>query len=86
VTSTGEPPRRPAGGDQIRQLDMPGLDESLRRDLDERITEFETLHQQDVMRGGEGWVPRVRRNDYLIAIVVNALIVLWLVVVVVGGE
>jgi hypothetical protein len=86
MTSTDEPPRRPSGGDQIQQLDMPGLDETLRRDLDERITEFEALHQQDVMRGGEGWVPRVRRVDYIIAIVVNALIVVWLVVVLVGGE
>jgi hypothetical protein len=86
VTATGEPPRGPAGGDQAQKLDMPGLDEALRHDLDERIREFEALHQQDVMRGGEGWVPRIRRVDYAIAIAVNVLIVLWLVVVLVGGE
>jgi hypothetical protein len=86
VTTTGGSSQGPAGGNQAQKLDMPGLDETLRRDLDERITEFEALHQADVMRGGEGWVPRVRRADYIIAIAVNALIVLWLVVVIAGGE
>jgi hypothetical protein len=86
VTTTGGAPQGPSGGGPARQLDMPGLDEALRQDLDERITEFEALHQQDVMRGGEGWVPRIRRVDYAIAIAVNALIVLWLVIVLAGGE
>lgn len=86
MTTMGERPQEPAHGRDAQQLDLPGLDEEMRRDLDQRLTEFETLHQQDVMRGGEGWVPRVRRIDYVVAVAVNAVIVVWLVIVLTGGE
>lgn len=86
MTAMGDRPPGPAHGREARQLDLPGLDDNLRLDLDERIREFEDLHSHDVMRGGEGWVPRIRRIDYLVAIAVNAIIVLWLVIVLVGGE
>lgn len=65
---------------------LPGLDAELRRDLEQRLHEFEAEHQQEVMRGGPGWVPRIRRVDYAIAIAINAVIVLWLVIVLLGGE
>lgn len=68
------------------QPNLPGLDDALRRDLDERLREFEAEHQQDVMRGGPGWVPRIRSVDYAIAIAVNAAIIVWLVIVLLGGE
>lgn len=84
--TTTPPPGDPGTSGGARELDMPGLDPTLRRDLDERIREFEAKHQQDVMHGGPGWVPRIRRADYALAIAVNALIVLWLVVVLLGGD
>jgi hypothetical protein len=85
--STVNEPREPGSGSgAIQKLDMPGLDETLRRELDGRITEFEARHQQDVVRGAAGWVPRIRPMDYAAAIAVNALIVIWLVVVLLGGE
>ena len=62
------------------------MDERLRTDLDERIRDFEERHQSDVTQGGEGWVPRIRRIDYVVAIAANAVIVLWLVVVLLGCE
>lgn len=68
------------------QPNLPGLNDALRRDLEERLQEFEAEYQQEVMRGGPGWVPRIRRVDYAIAIAVNAVIVLWLLIVLLGGE
>jgi hypothetical protein len=86
MTSFDEP-REPGGGSRAMQsLDMPGLDEALRRDLDDRINEFEARHQQDVVRGGAGWVSRIRPADYAVAIAVNAAIVIWLAIVLLGGE
>ena len=81
-----DPNEQRGTGGGMQSLDMPGLDDTLRRDLDDRIRDFETHHQQDVVRGGEGWVPRIRMIDYAIALAVNAAIVLWLVLVLLGGE
>jgi hypothetical protein len=69
-----------------QRLDLPGLDEDLRRELDERINEFEHLHGHDVAHGGAGWVPRIRSVDYMIAGAVNLLIIVWLVLALMGGE
>lgn len=86
MTTTNEP-REPGGGSHAMQrLDMPGLDETLRLELDERINDFEAAHHQDVVHGGAGWVPRIRPADYAVAIAVNAVIVIWLIVVLLGGE
>lgn len=86
MTTVNEP-REPGGGShEVQRLDMPGLDETLRRDLDGRICEFEESHQRDVVQGGAGWVPRIRPVDYAVAIAVNAVIVIWLIVVLLGGE
>jgi len=76
----------PGAGGPAKELGLPGLDEDLRRELDVRIADFEALHQQDVLAGGPGWVPRIRRMDYILAIAVNAVIVLWLVIVLMGGD
>lgn len=68
-----------------RPIELPGLTEELRADIEARITEFETQHEPDVLRGGAGWVPRVTRRDYAVAIAVNALFVIWLVIALAGG-
>jgi hypothetical protein len=66
-------------------IDLPGLDGDLRRDVEERIEEFEQVHEPDVLRDGAGWVPRVTGRDYAIAVGINAVVVAWLVAVFVRG-
>ncbi|WP_052668553.1 hypothetical protein [Nitriliruptor alkaliphilus] len=53
--------------------------------IEEIVTEFEQEHEANVMQGGPGWVPRLRRSDIVIASVVNLALVLWLVIAFVGG-
>jgi hypothetical protein len=67
------------------RVDLPGIDDGLRADIETRIAEFEALHQASVLADGPGWVPRLRRSDYLWAVAVNVLIIVWLVVALVGG-
>jgi hypothetical protein len=66
-------------------VQLPGIDEDLRADIEARIAEFEAHHQASVLADGPGWVPRIRRSDYVWAVAVNAAIVLWLVIALVGG-
>lgn len=53
---------------------MPGLDEKLLAQVEERVAEFERDHEQDVVRGGNGYVDRIHEKDYLIAIAINAVL------------
>jgi hypothetical protein len=68
-----------------RAISLPGVDEELAAEIEERVAEFDRDHQWDVARGGPGWVPRVRPVDYGVAIAVNAVIVIWLVLVLMVG-
>jgi hypothetical protein len=63
---------------------LPGADEELTASIEERLAEFERAHEPSVLRDGPGWVPRVRALDYAVAILVNAAVVVWLVVALVG--
>lgn len=67
------------------RVDLPGADAQLTAEIEQRIAEFERDHERDVLRDGPGWVPKIRRGDYLIAIAVNAVIVIWLIVALAGG-
>jgi hypothetical protein len=57
----------------------------IERELERRIVEFEENHQADVLRGGPGWVPRIRGRDYLLGVAVNLLITIWLIIALTGG-
>jgi hypothetical protein len=60
-------------------LYMPGLDEKLLAEVEERVSEFERDHEQDVIRGGKGYVDRIKVKDYTIALVINGILgVYWL--------
>jgi hypothetical protein len=60
-------------------IHMPGLDASLLAEVEKRVEEFERDHEQDVIHGGAGYVDRIRKKDYVIAIVINAVLgVYWL--------
>lgn len=63
-----------------RKVNFSGLNEELAHTIEERITQFELKHEPDLLSGGPGWVPRVRKLDYAIAIFINAAIALWLVI------
>jgi hypothetical protein len=65
--------------DQTTSVRLPGVTDELARDIAQRIEEFERDHQDDVLRDGPGWVPRIRRVDYVIAFAVNAVILVWLI-------
>ena len=67
------------------RVNLPGAGPELTEEIERRITEFEREHEADVLRGGPGWVPRIRRVDYLIAIAVNVMIVIWLVLALTGS-
>jgi hypothetical protein len=66
-------------------VSLPGIPESLLADIEQRVQDFEREHQSDVLRDGAGWVPRVRRFDYAIAVAANAVLVVWIVVVLAGA-
>ncbi len=63
---------------------LPALTPELRRDIEERITEFEQEHQSEVARGRAGWVARITTTDYVVAAVVNLALLIWLIVTWVG--
>lgn len=60
-------------------LYMPGLDEKLLAEVEERVSEFERDHEQDVIHGGKGYVDRIKAKDYVIAVVINGILgIYWL--------
>lgn len=73
-------------GEKKIPVDLPGLTEELRREIEERISEFENIHESDVVKGGSGWVPRVKARDYIIALVINIIIIIyWILATVTSG-
>lgn len=63
-----------------RRVQIPGLDDELALTIEERVSEFEQKHEPDLLQYGPGWVPRIRKIDYVIGIGINAAITLWLVI------
>lgn len=61
-------------------LGLLDVDPAIRRELLERLEEFEQQHFADVQRDGPGWVPRISWKDYAFAIAVNTVVVIWLIV------
>lgn len=60
-------------------LYMPSLDEKLLAEVEERVSEFERDHEQDVIRGGSGYVDRIKSKDYVIVLVINGILgIYWL--------
>lgn len=58
---------------------IPGLDPKTAAEIEERISEFERDHEQDVIHGGDGYVPRIQKKDYIIAGSINLVLgIYWL--------
>ena len=63
-----------------RNINLPGLGDELRNSVEERVSEFEREHEPDLLKGSSGWVPNIRKVDYAIAILINAVIAFWLII------
>lgn len=61
------------------EVDVPGLSSEMSNQLEELITEFEENHMDDVLKGGNGFVPRLRKLDIVIGVTVNAIILIYYV-------
>ncbi len=63
-----------------RKPRLSGLDEELARAIEERVSEFELKHEPDVLRDGPGWISRIRKIDYVIAVAINVALIICLIV------
>lgn len=63
-------------------IDYGGLTPEMREELESRVVEFEQEHQVEAADGDAGYVPIIRKKDFLIAGTLNALIVIYLIVAV----
>lgn len=58
-------------------VDVPGIEPSTADNLEQRISEFEEKHLDDVISGGNGWVPKIKKFDIIVAVSVNAIIAIY---------
>jgi len=65
-------------------VSVPGLSADMAVQLEELITEFEEDHQTDVLNGGDGFVPRLKKKDIIIGIGVNAAILIYYILALVS--
>jgi hypothetical protein len=61
------------------EVNIPGIDEEMRTSIGEIIADFEDKHESDLANDGDGWVPRIELVDYIIAGVVNLILIIWLI-------
>jgi hypothetical protein len=68
-------------------LEIPYLkDPELLEELKKRIEEFEKSGIQDrVLKGGPGFVARIKKRDYIIAIIINLAITIYFLIAVLTG-
>jgi hypothetical protein len=50
-------------------------------EIEARVSEFEAKYEEtSIIHGGGGWVPKIKKSDYAIAIAVNVVIVIYYVI------
>jgi hypothetical protein len=63
-------------------IDVKGLTDEMRAELEERVQEFEREYEPVAASGGEGYVKKIQKKDFIIAGVINgAILVYWLIAV-----
>jgi|Deesub1362A_J573_1020465.scaffolds.fasta_scaffold00908_10 hypothetical protein len=72
-------------GDEKLPVDIPGIDKDLKQEIEARIAEYEEKYEPLVFKNTDAVVPRVRTVDYLIAAVINAILVIYFVIAILGG-
>lgn len=53
---------------------VPGITTVQEIELEQRILDFEEKHEQDLVHGGPGYVPRIHNRDFIIAWAINIVI------------
>lgn len=61
-------------------IDVKGLTPEMKKELEDRILEFERDFEPSTSTGGEGYVPQITKKDYTIAITVNAIILIYYII------
>lgn len=59
------------------EVDVPGLSSEMTENLEELICEFEENHANDMLNGGDGFVPRLKKRDLVVGTVINGLILVY---------
>jgi len=60
-----------------------GLTPEMTAELEKRVQEFEREHEEDVIANGTGYVPKIRKGDYLFAGLINAAITIYMIIAVI---
>jgi hypothetical protein len=60
-------------------IDVKGLTPEMRQELEKRILEFEKDFEPSTSIGGEGYVPIIKKHDYLLAGIINGIIFIYYV-------
>lgn len=63
-------------------VDIKGLTPEMRAELTERIIEFEKEHEVEASRGGAGYVPKIRKKDFIFAGAINVVFIVYFVIAV----
>lgn len=63
-------------------IDYGGLTPEMREELENRIVEFENECEPTAREGGAGYVPIIKKKDFIIAGSLNALITIYLIIAV----
>ncbi len=61
-------------------IDIKGLTPEMKAELESRILEFEKDYEPATSKGGGGYVPKIQKRDYLIAGIVNGIIVIYFII------
>lgn len=58
---------------------FPGITPELEKEIDARLTEFEKEHENDIIHGGAGYVPKIKNMDFIVAWGINIVFgIYWL--------
>ncbi len=63
-------------------IDIGGLSPDMRKELEERVLDFEKNYEPSASTGGPGYVPKIRKGDFIFAATVNAIIVVYFIIAV----
>jgi len=56
------------------EVNVPGIDKEILVEVEERLNQFEKIYDEET---GEGWVPVIRKIDFITVAVFNFIILLW---------
>ena len=48
-------------------VNVPGLTSEMGEELEERVRDFENIHEESASVGGAGYVPIIRKGDFMFA-------------------